>query len=700
MGFISKIYKQIVADSLIECVVQIVSIACIIFAIQIWQFNGFGFISFSILLIGVFAGILCCVLATRKKIFGGEICCNIFIGFILGSFALIMLLNSFGEIEIYLGNLVFKIMCIFLSVMLAVYAFYLASVIGHLNAKKLISKFFKGVNWKNVLLVCVFFTFLLTVFMNFFNLWPRWDSFVYCKMWERISLVNLFQSKKDGMIIAGHPAGAYALLGFLFDAIFDMSSYNLFYLSNIFLLFIDYLIICQIFKKLCKNQSPYIYSVLSFTFILSPYILGMVTCNSPEPLGLTGIILFLWAYLSNNYYVCIISCYIVCNSRETGIPVMAVLIFIQLIYDICLTQKRREKIWSFSWLDHWVFYISALMVGGTSFLNYLSVNWGKNAGIEFENLYYNDGTKMFEITFSMEYICDELKGIFLTNFTWVYLIFIFVACFYATKDNKKKVLKKFFNQPVYVMASIGMIVALVEMCLFLTHHNYRYYTATVLFIQILGLCGCVYICSKINSNVLVQNMPLIIFGILLFIHCNFSTIDPIMLAVFPTINTGNAKIAVMPWNINGLPEVQFLECARYNFQVPYFDKALDRLYSRIDAKHSKILLYDGYQWGTGGGTMNSIWGHGYEYYNPPMWGVWNSEGHYRELSYDPDYIINPIPISDCTQITKYLQEYENLYYLELPWGDELITILKETCLGMELCETVEYHGWVLKLYKF
>ena len=194
---------------------------------------------------------------------------------------------------------------------------------------------------------------------------------------------------------------------------------------------------------------------------------------------------------------------------------------------------------------------------------------------------------------------------------------------------------------------------------------------------------------------------MLLIGVVMFIEC-FTTIDPIMLSLFPTINTGNSKIATMPWKINNFPDIQFLECARYNLQPSYFDRALDIVYKEIlqEQDDSKILIYDGYQCGTEGNTLNSIWGYGYEYLEPPLWGVWNEDGEYRELSDNPENIINPLPVNNYRSIEHYLQGTDTLYYLELPWGDKLISILKEKYSGMKLFKTVQYHGWILNVYVF
>lgn len=679
--------------------VQILSIFCMIFTILIWQVWGFHFLSLLVPLIEMLATIFCTIMAIRLDIIG-QFLNNMVIGFVLKGCSLIVLLNNLAEIEQSIGNISAKIICTFVSIGFIFYTIYCASIVAHLKIRRYLKSIWK-MNWQNVFFVGLFLCIMMIIVSPFFHLWPRWDSFHYYFSWQKVSIRNLFQANPDGLIVCSHPANAYILWTFLFKTIPNITDVDVLYLSNIFLLFLDYLISYCIFKRIFKLKLDFIYPVFSFVFICSPYILGSVTGICPDYMEVTGLLLFLWGMLSSNYYACIIACYVACNTRETGIPIMAIMILIQLIYDVYKIKKENKKFCSILWLDKWIYYFSSFIIGVMSVVDIFASNWVANVkNVELER-YYNDGTEMFSYGFSALYIWNQLKGLFLTNLTWIYVLIIIISLFVFIRYNKRYVLKSLLRNQLYITILGGVAVAVAELCIFITYHAYRYYSPVIMFLQILAISGFVNMSSKIRNNEFIKNVPIILLGGLLLIQC-YTTIDPIMLSVFPTIITGNERLVVMSWHVNHVSDPQFIEPARYNFQIPYFDKALNVLYSKIDPNNSKVLLYDGYQWESEatGNTLNSIWGGGYEFLDPPSWGVWNSEGKYRELSHNPDYIINPIPISDYTQVAQYSQEYENLYYLELPWGDELISVLKENCLGMELCETIKYHGWVLKLYKF
>ncbi|BAK44790.1 Fe-S oxidoreductase family 2 [Eggerthella sp. YY7918] len=178
----------------------------------------------------------------------------------------------------------------------------------------------------------------------------------------------------------------------------------------------------------------------------------------------------------------------------------------------------------------------------------------------------------------------------------------------------------------------------------------------------------------------------------------FWTIDPVMLRLFPSIDMGNGRLVTLPWNIAGYPNNQFLECSDYNYQAAFFDDALDKAYAEMDLANSKVMIFDGYRWGTEGDTLNSIIGYGF--YSVGLWSTWNEENECRELTADPTASVDPLPISSVSDVEKCIDEFQHVYYIELPWGDMLANELKESSLNCELLTTVNYGGWLLNVYQF
>lgn len=666
-------------------ILQLLSMVCMILTIQIWQIHGFGRISIVVFLAGIIASLITSIIAVRDSIHG-QLLVNTVISFILEASALAILFKNHYELKRFLGSGNFGIIWISLSLLAIIQVFQLAKAVPVLRIKKK--------NWKNIILIVIFIGILISISMQFLNPWPRWDSAAYYFEMKKLSAVNIFQNLNNGLIVAGHPTAAWVFLSFLFETIPAVSKLNALFFSNVFLMVLVFLLVYYILTKLLSFKRIYIYSILAFIFTVCPYILGAITNINPEHLCSVGILIFLVGFIQSNYFISFLACYIVCNTRETGLPIIAALIFIQLLYDLYQAKKNKSKITSVNLL----YYISTISIGISWLMIFSNINWSQGMSADYQ-LHYVDGTRMFKFGISPQYIINQVKGIFLTNFMWIYLIIIIIGLVLYVKRNKKTGLwkKLLLNKP-YVMILIGMIVSIVEICLFLTHHNFRYYTQSVLFIQLAGILSFAYITSRFRLNEFLKTVPIFIIGLLLLIQC-YTTIDPLMLSIFPTISTGKGKLIAMPWKIDGLPDSQFLECANYNFQIPYFDKALDIAYSGMKLKDAKILIYDGYQWGELGNTLNSIWGYGYEYLTPPFWGVWNNKGQYRELSNDRNNAINPIPVKKTSEVQKYLKNHKNVYYIELPWGDKLIDSLKSKYENMQALKAVRYHGWVLKVYK-
>ena len=672
-------------------ILQLLSAAFFLFTLQIWQFHGFGRISIAFFLMGVILSVLY-IIETIKYAVYGQLLYNSVLDMLFKASFLLIIFGSFSEILEYLGKMYFTIIYVPLIVLIVFHFVQLIKAVPYHSIKKTCKKF---LNQKDIYINFFFAIILLVIFLQFTNLWPRWDSAAYYISLEKLNATNIFQCGANGLIVCGHPASVYAILVLLIRVIPGISNLNSLYLLNLFIIFIDYLLINGIFRRLFIVKYNYFYFILAFVFICSPYILGNIANINPESICFTGLLLYIYGFTSENNYVCMVGCYTVCYSRETGVPVIAFLIFIQLIYELCSIKKRAKDYLLYSGS----YYIITLIIGCIWFFTYLQGNWGENMGMEWNHL-YADGTPMYEFHISFLYILDQIKGILLTNFTWVYFLVILFSGILFTVNYKKKTLRKLLEKRTCITLFGGMLISSMVICLFLTHHNFRYYIPIILFIQLLGLWSIVYI-SRLINNYIIRYIPMLLIGVVMFIQC-FTTIDPIMLSLFPTINTGNSKIATMPWKINNFPDIQFLECARYNLQPSYFDRALDIVYKEIlqEQEDSKILIYDGYQCGTEGNTLNSIWGYGYEYLEPPLWGVWNEDGEYRELSDNPENIINPLPVNNYRSIEHYLQGTDTLYYLELPWGDKLISILKEKYSGMKLFKTVKYHGWILNVYVF
>lgn len=671
---------------------QILSLACLIFTIQLWQLHGFDILSMVPFIVGIGLSVLCSS-CTMKRSINCLHLRNIVYGFVLEIFALIIFfgavyknIDSFGVLSL-LQKIFFVELCISLIGLVFLQAYQLGYAVPSFHLKKMD----KSSLFITILCIC----FLFGIGRWILNTWPRWDSCIYYfDIEKKINILNIFGINGNKLIICGHPISAFALLIMLFRNIPKISLINSIYLSNIFLLIINYFVVFQILRKTFKGKTYYLYSVTAFAFICSPYILGSVFTINPEHLALTGILLFLLGAIQSDYYLCILSCYIVCNARESHVPIIAILIVTQFLYDAYRQYREKHNFYSIEW----VYYGIVFVIGLIWFMEFLSGNWASNSYAKGKYT-YSSGNPLFVYRIDYTYIENQLKGIFLTNFSWV-CVFIFIICFLLLiKDKKQRILTLLIENQLCGMLLTGTVVALFVACIFLTHHQCRYYTMITSMLYMLSLYLLIYVMLHINLKTKLKSIPIVILGIVMLAQC-FVTWDPIMLAVFPTISTGKGKIAYMPWNLNNLDGPKVMDNGNYNFQILTFDKALNRVYEDTELRNGQLLLYDGYQWGDLGNTLNTVWGHGYEYMKPPAWGVWNETGNYRELSHNPnpEDIILPIPIDDFQSVDEKLLEYGKVYYLEVPWDDIFVEELKTHYPTMQLYKTVEYQTWRINVY--
>lgn len=660
--------------------------------IQVWQLHGFGRVAMACHLMGTGIALAFCIMQLRKTTVSSGLKSTAY-GLLLSIGALVIIAGGSDEEIVFqmfnpLQKKLYSILCYSIGMLALMQVFVILWNIRKVKIRK--------INWKGVVLPVLFLVFFVSVCARFFNLWPRWDSHSYFYSFGLIDLRNLFGMDNRTLDICGHLGAAFIFLNYFIKNLFHLSVLNTMYLSNIVVLVITYILVYRILRQTVKIKSVYSYALLAFAFVCIPYLFGTTLSINPEHLAMVGVLLFLLGARNKDYYICFLACYIMCNSRETCVPIAAVLIFIQLLYDVIDSRAETGKIYKINW----AYYSLALSVGIFWLIDFTKTNWGASMGAEGQ-YFYDDGIIAFSVRISPMYIINQIKGIFLTNFTWLFVCMLLVAIAVLIFCGKNRMRMVLHNR-LCTMLICGAVVSFIVELIFITHHNYRYYTVFVSFIDFLGIYGLVYITSRFKINHIINNALFAVLGIVMCAQC-FITIDPVMLSSFPTITTGKGKIAYMPWHMNDLQGPEFLDNANYNFQIAAFDKAMDKVFASIEHDNSKVLIYDGYQWGVLGNTMNSIWGRGYEYLDPPSWGVWNEDGQYRMLSTDvePEDIINPIPVNSIESVEEYMQQYDKLYYLEIPWGGSISFVenLMEQYPDLKLYRSIENYAWRMNLYQ-
>lgn len=550
-----------------------------------------------------------------------------------------------------------------------------------------------------VVALCVIFGFLLNI--ECFNTWTHWDNHDYFRAIEKLSAKNIFQSGSNGLIICGHSSVSYGLWSLLFKVFLGFSTVNGLYLSNMVLIAVDFVLLYLIFKILIPRKNVPHYVLFATTATVAPWIFGSVSGLNSEHLMLTGMLLLLYAVFRGNRVLSVFSIFVICGARETGVAVAAIIVFLELVYELAEHIKGREKLCA----TDLAYYAMCLFTGVLGLLQLV------NSGYVSESVNTQhraiDGGPWNQFSFSWPHIRDTMREAFLGNFRWILSALILVAAvfFIVQCIRKKNKLSKVVLNRAYVIVICALLVYIVEQCSFVTFNLPRYYTLPSTLLCILAICVLQYLTQYIKYGKFIGTCASVVLALLLLIQ-SYTTIDPLMAVIDLPMQTGKSIIAMIPQREINHVNPSFSDPAVYNRQEMYYLKAIDKAYAAIDTadngfQHTQILCSNEYvirkktQF-----SLAQIWGYGYNLVDPPMYGHWNREGGYRYLSYEPpEHSIDPAYVGADTDLTDILNSYEHVYYIEMPWWDTVIGPLQERYPSTKLFDTIEYHGWVLNIYQ-
>lgn len=679
---------------------QMLGAGFLLLTIQVWQVWGCGRYTIVGFAIGISALILASIISIRFQISPSRVQKNTILLLILELVSMLYLYVNFRDAKESIGRkkLLFLIYMLAIAAAVQFLQLVLTSRMPVFTKQKVLEIFLVGS-------LCILFGFLLN--LEVFNTWTKWDSHDYFRAIEKLSARNIFSKGEDGLIVCSHKSPSFALWSLIFKGIPGISSLNAIYFSNMTLVSIDLFLFYLIFNELFQRKTILSNALFAITATVTPWIFGMVADINVEHLLVSGILLLLYSIFSGNSLLEIFSVFVVCGTKETGIVIAAVVIFTQMLFDLRDHFKGRARMT----IQKTFYYIMSLTMGIAFLFGILTSEWmGGNAQAYLYPHISVDGAPFEKFGFNLQYILDVIRENFLGNFKWIFTTFILLALIrflIINIGNDKRIFHTFVQRPV-IFILISWCSLVLVMCAFPTFNNPRYYTSPATMLCILGIISFQYVMEGIQHIKIakkVQYFPVIILSILLFIQ-SYITIDPVTLSINATMNTGKAKIAVLPQReIN-----QVVPClsniAVYNRQDMYYMKALDKAYAAIDTESGgfqnvKILCSNEYvvrkltQW-----SAFEIWGYGYSNAEPPMYAHWNREGGYRYLSYEtPQFSIAPSYVGKDTDLTEILEKNEHIYYIEMPWWDTTIPELKEKYPETKLFYTVDYMGWVMKIYQ-
>lgn len=675
---------------------QIIGLTVLLITIGFWQLMGVNYTSSFVFLVGVFSLYLSAISGIRYRVNSFVIQRDELLLIVLGLIFEFYLMINRSPIQNKIGHGVFWMVAIGIGIAAILQIIHLL-----LTWKKIMTS---TKIWKSVLPIVILGVVIGFAFnLECFNAWPRNDNYSYFFMLQRLSVEDLFLPKTEGLMIGSHLSPTYALWSLLFMSIPHISDLNALYLSNMFLIFLDVILFFLLFKQLMPRKSTAYYMVYTTIAAGAPWILGMAAGISPEFLMTSGILMLLYAVMSENTLLAVFSVFVVCGSRELGGLVAASILAIQFFYDPILSEKRNPQ--GKGRNARWVHYISCYSLGIMWLIQLPSSRWMMQSRPASALARKTDGAVLNRFGFSLVHIRDVLFANFVWSFRWIFVCMIIVAVIafsISCAKKKKNFLRSLCVNRDYCIIAVAIIVFVLENCLYVTSINPRYYMLSATLLSVLGLCAFHNMLERMHAQKRLRGVFIAALMGVVWIQ-SFTTIDLVTLMLCPSyLSTGGTVISTFPQH-SELYKDPYMDCrAEYNRQVLYYTKSLDKAYEIIDSDagldHSQILCSAEYNGGVDWHSLYTIWGYGYAYVEPHMYGHWNKEGKYRYLSYEqPSYSIDPIYVGADADLTQYPED--NIFYIEMPWGDTVLDQLQQRYKSLHLYNTVKYRGWILKIYK-
>lgn len=673
---------------------QVLGCAFLLITICSWQLTGCHGLSFILFFLGISSLYGSSLIALRIKNTDRQFCANTILLLLIEILSLIYLCLNINIILSVIGIIKLCIMIGSLFGIAIAQAVQLYVTRGKTRCEK---------RSKIEFFVVIGSAVILGFLLNFecLNTWPRWDSFNYFSSFEQVLARNIFMPGNDGLIVCGHNSMAYCLWNLLFRMIPGVSNLNAMYLANMTLVAIDVVLLYLIFKKILKESTMPQNILYTFLLASSTWILGHVANLNLENIMMTGILLLLYAVFSSNSMLGVIGVFTACFSKETGALIAATILFVKLLYDSIGYVKHKKNI-------NYSYYILNFIVGCLWLTFFIKGNWGsKNLTTDITMM---DGKAYNTFNFSLMHIKDVLMDSFIIDFNWIFLGIIIFTLGYIVGQilQKRKRIGDIFAKENYIILSGALLICVGEMSAFLTGRHHRYYITSSVILGIIALCGLQYVLGNMKSALIWQYVVAGILCAVMFVQ-SYRFIDPVSMAIYPKVNTGGAVMVQLPSHTNVNRDEGMTEAAYSNRQIMYLDKTLDRVYETIydksDLESMKVLCSEEYATRIVNnkiaiGSLYNIWGFGYLYVEPPMWGKWNKEGRYRYLSYEkPTKLIEPDYVMADTDLNGYINDYEHVYYLKMPWGDTVLDQLQKKYSSIRIMQAVKYRGWVIEIYQ-
>lgn len=554
-------------------------------------------------------------------------------------------------------------------------------------------------NKKHVFIVLGLILILIFLNINMFDTWPRWDNYAYLSEVRKLSVKSLTDLSR--MRVANHATYAYSILYILVNTIIGDYRVTVYVLNYIYIIGSG---ICfyAIIKKLSPRWNFGLNLLATMIFVFSPYFWGQMTCVNLEFYCVFSLLIFLVAEAYEIPLLQFIGAFMLCFGKESGTVILAFIMLGRIILKSMIGRPKDVQSW-INTLDLQI-TLPVFILGVLWLADVLTQNWIATNQTAFLTV---DNAKFNNFGLSYVYMKDKLKTIFIANFNWLIFFLIIVSvCILMIRMKKRNISLQEKIQSLSIEEKIiwgdclfGLLGAITISFLFVTYNHIRYNAPLVVILYIIAIKAIDIMFDKSMK----KGITCGVFALLLFIQC-YITIDPLMLACMPVMNTGNGFL-VSSENNAIESKAAFIDSVHYNRQIYDFDVALDMLISKINYDDNACILFSSeYIAKTAGDNsyceaLHLIGGYGYQYVELPQYISWDLEKNRRYLSDYKDNAMNIFYVNSEEEIVHCLREFERVYYVRMPWEDMTYEeIIEEKIMDKVFC-TSKYHSWSLNAYE-
>lgn len=563
---------------------------------------------------------------------------------------------------------------------------------------------------KNADWISIAFLFIL-LNMDIYNLWIKSDGYIYYKGF----LSNLGQwdfsfCSMDKLRMAGHLTAGYSFLWTLGAVLWGKVG-----LKVINMIMAVVTIFC--FKKILHYIAPKLNKIcvilLQVIFAFAPLFFGISYEISADYPIFCFFVWFVYCWCYQKRILAFFMACMLCFTKESSpFFLFGFLVGEFIYYMMCIWKGRKEgvlnQIKSYFMNSYLytayagIIYVISFLCSNTGWvqLGKKSITGEKTSTVS-ETVQQVSGGRPTGFSFDIDYIVTKLNEMFLMNFSWVILLFLFiVSCFLIYQKGKQKtnkcMIKKVTISLLPLWTAWGSF--LLFNLLFITYVNYRYIQLHWFFYILL----LSYLISKMQCNWKRVNIGLTIIAILLLAEC-YMTLDPVTYMSFDKINVGNIKVVTTKKYI-GYDNILYTKEERddvrgemlfdsltYNRQCIALEKLTEKAFESLHYNSDMQVILPPI---LNGKTEYTFRG----YFGRPEFDTyyWNEET-YNITDKDSDTKINFV---DYYFFIKNAKTGDTAYYLQYPYvvGFDEKSALKN---NFTIEETIpfEQDGWTMNLLK-